>query len=315
MRNRTKLNKRYVAATSEANRHSIHQKLVSIEKELSKSHENQRELEEKRAIEKIKTNPKFFFAFGRKFSKIKIGVGPLIDSAKRLISAPQEMAEMLSDQYSSVFSVPQDKNISSQALFPDGDYTHQGIADIIFNDCELADAMQELSANAAPGPDGFPAILLKRCCEALSPPLAKIRRKSVSTGEIPGVCKSATIMPIHKGKSRAILNNYRPVALTSHLIKVFEKVVRKSIVQFMKDNNLFNNSQHGFLGGRSCLSQLLIHFDRITYELMNGRGVDVIYFAKAFDKVDHGITLKMLASIGTKGRLGRWLYSFLTNRT
>ena len=227
------------------------------------------------------------------------------------------MAEMLSDQYSSVFSVPQDKDISSHALFPDVDYTDQGLADIIFNDCELADAMQELSANAAPGPDGFPAILLKRCCEALSPPLAKIRRKSVSTGEIPGVCKSATIMPIHKGKSRAILNNYRPVALTSRLIKVFEKVVRKSIVQFMKDNNLFNNSQHGFLGGRSCLSQLLIHFDRITYELENGRGVDVIYldFAKAFDKVDHGITLKKLASIGIKGRLGRWLYSFLTNRT
>ena len=67
MRNRTKLNKRYVAATSEANRHSIHQKLVNIEKELSKSHENQHELEEKRAIEKIKTNPKFFFALGRKF--------------------------------------------------------------------------------------------------------------------------------------------------------------------------------------------------------------------------------------------------------
>ena len=84
MRNRTKLNKRYAAATSETNRHFIHQKLVNIEKELSKSHENQRELEEKRAIEKIKTNPKYSFAFGRKFSKIKVGVGPLIDSAKRL---------------------------------------------------------------------------------------------------------------------------------------------------------------------------------------------------------------------------------------
>ena len=52
------------------------------------------------------------------------------------------MAEMLSDQYSSVFSVPQDKNISSQAVFPDVNYTHQGLPDIIFNDCESADAMQ-----------------------------------------------------------------------------------------------------------------------------------------------------------------------------
>ena len=85
----------------------------------------------------------------------------------------------------------------------------------------------------------------------------------------------------------------------------------------MSNNNLFNNSQHGFLGGRSCLSQLLVHFDRITHELESGRGVDVIYldFAKAFDKVDHGITLKKLASLGIGGQLGRWLHAFLTNRT
>ena len=317
MRSRTKLNKRYIAAKSEANRQSILQRLINIEKELSKSHEQRRELEEKRAIEKIKANPKFFYSFSRKYSKIKIGIGPLIDSARRLVSAPQEMAEMLSTQYSSVFSTPQNEDISPHTIFPETTNSPGGIGDIIFSDEELADAMQELKSNAAPGPDGFPAILLKRCSKALSPPLATIWRKSLSIGEIPGVCKTATITPIHKGKSKAVAKNYRPVALTSHLIKVFEKVVRKHIVEFMQDNNLFNNSQHGFLGGRSCLSQLLIHFDRITCELENGKGVDVVYldFAKAFDKVDHGITLNKLASTGIKGNLGHWLFSFLTNRT
>ena len=316
MRSRTKLNKRYIAAKTEASRQPILQQLINIEKELSKSHENRRDLEEKRAIEKIKANPKFFYAFGRKYSKIKIGIGPLIDSAKRLISAPREMAEMLSTQYSSVFSTPR-SIISPLNIFPETTHIPDGIGDIIFSDDELADAMQELKSNAAPGPDGVPSILLKRCCKVLSPPLATIWRKSVSTGEIPNVCKTATITPIHKGKSKAVPKNYRPVALTSHLIKVFEKVVRKHIVEFMQDNQLFNNSQHGLLGGRSCLSQLLIHFDRITHELENGKGVDVVYldFAKAFDKVDHGITLNKLASTGIYGNLGRWLFSFLTNRT
>ena len=117
-------------------------------------------------------------------------------------------------------------------------------------------------------------------------------------GEIPGICKSALITPIHKGKSKAVPKNYRPVALTSHLIKVFEKLVRKIIVNFLQKHNLFNLSQHGFLEGRSCLSQLLCHFDRITSELENGRGVDVVYldFAKAFDKVDHGIILGKTAA-------------------
>ena len=318
MRKRTRLKKRYVGAKSETSRQSLLQKLINIEKDLQKSHTEQRELEEKKAIEKIKVNPKFFFTIAKKFSKVKIGIGPLINAAKKLVSAPREMAEILSEQYSSVFSTPASQDdLSPFTLFPEEDpATEQFINCITFNDSELSEAMSELSANSAPGPDGFPAILLKKCRDALAPPLAAIWRTSLADGAIPTICKSATITPIHKGKSRAVPKNYRPVALTSHLIKVFEKVVRKHIVAFMDKYNLFNQSQHGFLGGRSCLSQLLTHFDCITSELEKGNGVDVIYldFAKAFDKVDHGITLRKLKLLGIQGQLGRWLLSFLTNR-
>ena len=152
-------------------------------------------------------------------------------------------------------------------LFPDEPSTDSDISDIDFTDYELAEAMNELSTNATPGPDGFPAILLKKCRKALAPPLARIWRQSMSNGEIPTTCKSATIIPIHKGKSRAVPKNYKPVALTSHLIKIFEKVVGTKLLDFMQENNLFSYSQHGFRGGRSCLSQLLCHFDKITSEL------------------------------------------------
>ena len=230
------------------------------------------------------------------------------------------MAEILSEQYSSVFSTPRHSTmIPANILFPEdpGYDPFPSLRTVSFSDLDLMEAMEELSPNAAPGPDGFPAILLKKCKESLARPLAKIWQKSLHTGEIPESCKTATITPIHKGKSRAAAKNYRPVALTSHLIKIFEKVLRTRIVEFMERHILFNNSQHGFRGGRSCLSQLLIHFDRITAALEKGQGVDVVYldFAKAFDKVDHGITLNKLKSLGIHGALGRWIYSFLTNRT
>ena len=53
--------------------------------------------------------------------------------------------------------------------------------------------------------------------------------------------------------------------------------------------------QHGFRSGRSCLSQLLEHH-KILEELEKSNNVDVIFldFAKAFDKVDHGILLNKL---------------------
>ena len=121
---------------------------------------------------------------------------------------------------------------------------------------------------------------------------------------------------IHQGDSRAAAANYRPIALTSHIIKIFEKILRKNIVNFMDSNNLFNNNQHGFRSSRSCLSQLLEHFDQIIDILEEGANVDVIYldFAKAFDKLDFNIVLSKIKCMGIEGRVFDWIQSFLTDR-
>ena len=83
----------------------------------------------------------------------------------------------------------------------------------------------------------------------------------------------------------------------------------------MECHQLFNSNQHGFRGGHSCLSQLFNHFDKVTWLLEHGKPVDVVYldFAKAFDKVDFGITLRKLKSLGIQSEIGRWLTDFLTN--
>ena len=92
--------------------------------------------------------------------------------------------------------------------------------------------------------------------------------------------------------------------------------MRKHIVQYMNDNNLFNESQHGFRSGRSCLSQLLEQFDLILDILEDNGNADVIYldFAKAFDKVDHTIVLNKIRNFGITGEIYKWLESFLRNR-
>ena len=67
--------------------------------------------------------------------------------------------------------------------------------------------------------------------------------------------KEAHIIPIHKEGHHGLAGSYRRpvgIALTSHIIKVFQKVVRKRIVQFLEDNNKFNNGQHGFRVLTSC---------------------------------------------------------------
>ena len=67
-----------------------------------------------------------------------------------------------------------------------------------------------------------------------------------------------------------------------------------------------NPKQHVFRSGRSCLSQLLEHHNKMLEELEKSSNVDVIYldFAKAFDKVDHGILLNKLKKIGINLKIG-----------
>ena len=70
--------------------------------------------------------------------------------------------------------------------------------------------------------------------------------------------------------------------------------------EYMEENDLFNPGQHGFRNGRSCLSQLIAHYDHISQLLESDQNVDVVYldFAKAFDKVDFLTTMRKLHSMG-----------------
>ena len=89
------------------------------------------------------------------------------------------------------------------------------------------------------------------------------------------------------------------------------------MVAHLEDNKLLNSKQHGFRSGKSCLTQLLHHFDDIIESLSNGDDVDAIYldYAKAFDKVDHQLLLHKLQLYGFHPKIVSWIKSFLTDRT
>ena len=171
----------------------------------------------------------------------------------------------------------------------------------------------ELSSASAAGADGVPASLLKTCRKELKQPLYILWRASLDHGMIPADLLLVLVCPVHKGGSRGSPKNYRPVALTSHLTKVFERVVRKSLVAHLEKHGLLPDGQHGFRALRSTLTQLLSYWDTLLADMEQGKGVDVIYtdFAKAFDTVETGVLLHELKNCGVQGRVGCWLASFL----
>ena len=95
-----------------------------------------------------------------------------------------------------------------------------------------------------------------------------------------------------------------------------ESLIREDIVQHMNINNLFSTKQHGFMNGRSCVTQLLSTIEWWTEHLDNNEAIDTIYFdfKKAFDTVPHQRLAQKLHKYGISGNICKWIVNFLKDR-
>ena len=115
----------------------------------------------------------------------------------------------------------------------------------------MIEALKELDPYSA-APDGdIPARILSSCKNELAVPLCIFWSESFSSGCIPDALKMQYITPIYKKGDRTNPANYRPVSLTSHVVKTFERVVRKNLVKHLEMNLLISRNQHGFRKKRS----------------------------------------------------------------
>ena len=292
---------------------TLRAELYDIERKIKESIINQRAANEIKALECIKKNPRYFFSYAKQFAKQVSTVGPLLNNEGNLEHKPKAMADILQSQYSSVFSDPNNPKKESPKLNLN---IEEIISNVEFTRDDVIEAINEISENSACGENDIPALILKKCKNSLSYPILLIWQTSINSGHVPAIFKKQIITPVHKKSSKAEPANYRPIALTSHVIKIFERIIRKQLVAHLERNKLICPNQHGFRKHRSCLTQLLAHIDIILENLQHGMDTDVIYldYAKAFDKVDHEILLKKLYSYGVRGKLLMWISSYLTDR-
>ena len=138
--------------------------------------------------------------------------------------------------------------------------------------------------------------------------------QSYNSGILPDDWRLASIVPIHKKGDVRDVANYRPISLTSSVIKVFERVIHKEILN--ECEHLIDDRQHGFLKSRSCTTQLLGFTDQIICQ-SSDRCCDIIYFdfSRAFDSVSHDIILaKLKSQYNINGRLLRFVCNYLRDR-
>ena len=84
-------------------------------------------------------------------------------------------------------------------------------------------------------------------------------------GTVPPDWKLANVVPVHKKGDKYDVNNYRPISLTSLVVKVMEICIRNEL--YDKCKNLICDKQHGFLPGKSRTTQMIPFIDNVTYSL------------------------------------------------
>nr|KAG5701330.1 hypothetical protein BaRGS_006104 [Batillaria attramentaria] len=137
------------------------------------------------------------------------------------------------------------------------------------------------------------------------------------SGQIPKAWKKAVVVAIPKdGKPPHLPTSYRPVALTSHLGKVYERLVRDRLEYHLEKHGIIPLCQAGFRKGRGCMEHVARLTSEIKKAMVNKHSVVTTFFdiKRAFDTVWHAKLLDKLSSIGISGRLYQFVQAFLADR-
>uniref|UniRef100_A0A7N8WMP4 Reverse transcriptase domain-containing protein n=1 Tax=Mastacembelus armatus TaxID=205130 RepID=A0A7N8WMP4_9TELE len=167
----------------------------------------------------------------------------------------------------------------------------------------------------APGPDGVSPSCLRTCADQLAPIFSLIFNRSLELCEVPACFKRSTIIPIPKKPKITGLNDYRPVALTSVVMKSFERLVLAHLKNVT--GPFLDPLQFAYRSNRSVddavnmgLHYILQHLDK------PGTYVRILFvdFSSAFNTIIPSLLQNKLSQLSVPDSTCQWITSFLTDR-
>jgi hypothetical protein len=288
------------------------EKYNSLEKEVKNKVRKSKRKMERELTREDDSRGKNFTRYIKSKMKTRTGIGPLKNNEGQLVSDNKEMACILNNFFSSVFTKEDKENLPQKEK-----ETNVEIGEVTVTREKIMKKIDKLRKDSAPGPDGIHPMLLKETKYEISKPLCIIFEQSLQSGEVPADWRVAAVTAIYKKGTKSEPGNYRPVSLTSVACKLIEGIIKDKLMDHLLENKLINDSQHGFLPGRSCATNVVQFMDVVTKIIDKGNPADIFYldFAKAFDKVPHERLLLKLAAKGVAGRILKWIRNWLTGRT
>ena len=200
--------------------------------------------------------PKAFYSYVKSKQKVKPSIGPLEKCDGSFTTNDSEVAGNFNRYFESTFTQEDSSNIPVPTF---GCEEH--ISKIDITESVALQKLCALEDNKASGPDGLHSYILKSCAHTLCSPLTMLFRQSLSSGNLPNEWKQVNVVPVLKKGSRHKANNYRLISLTSTILKILESFIRTDLLTHLIENNILKHQQHGFVGRKSCLTNVLVTFE------------------------------------------------------
>ena len=176
--------------------------------------------------------------------------------------------------------------------------------------------LKRVNSCKAPGPDNVCGRLLKSCSAQLCSVFSQLFSWSLRDCQVPSVWKNSIICPVPKSRCPSELNDYRPVALTSIVMKCFERIVLKIILS--QTQHSLDPLQFAYRQNRSTDDATLTVLNNAYIHLEKpGSFVQTLFidFSSAFNTIQPHVMALKLQALDVNPRLILWIVSFLTNRT
>ena len=174
-----------------------------------------------------------------------------------------------------------------------------------------------LSNDSAPGPDEIIYSMLKNLAPSGKRILLELMNCIFKGGKFPEKWKEAFIIPILKqGKESTNASSYRPIALTSCICKLLERIINRRLVWYLEAKGLIDRCQNGFRRGRSTLDSLAALATDVQDAFRRKQYLFCIFFdlEKAYDTCWKQLIMQQLFKFGLRGELPRIIENFLSDR-
>ena len=193
-----------------------------------------------------KSNPKTVYSLLRSIA----GSPSLFSSSPNFPNcySPRESALVCATYLRSHFSVSQPKTLRSRArgylsefcraTFPEK--SHSSFCSP-FSPAEFLAAASNISPSTATGPDKVAYLMLRHLPRSRMDFLLHIFNISWSSHSFPSIWKTTSIIPIQKmGKPLDSPASFRPISLTSCVLKLFERIILSRLLFFLESNSILS---------------------------------------------------------------------------